>query len=141
MTLKLDFAGCCWDLEGPGGQWKTCARVYLRAWSVQWRLLQVGLRMDVDESNRPSPVLTTSTTTTISVPRHAIPARRARTLDFVQTGSHTSYFGPVPCLSSTSHPMYTTSSPHVLRQIVGCEWSSDGVEARRLAKQARLLPN
>ncbi|KAJ7825580.1 hypothetical protein B0H14DRAFT_2596530 [Mycena olivaceomarginata] len=37
MTLKLDFAGCCWDLEGPGGQWKTCARVYLRAWSVQWR--------------------------------------------------------------------------------------------------------
>jgi hypothetical protein len=142
VVLKLDFAGCCWDLEGPGGQWTTCSRVYLRAWSVQWRLLiQVGPRVDVDESDSPSPVLTTSTTVRpfstppragssilsqmmILVPRHAIPACRPRTLDFVQTGSRLSYFGPVPRSSSMSHPIHA-ASPESRRS--STRWSQGGI--------------
>jgi hypothetical protein len=32
-------------------------------------------------------------------------------------------------------------SPHILRHFVGCGCSSDGVQVRRLAKQARRIPN
>ncbi|KAJ7829616.1 hypothetical protein B0H13DRAFT_2372468 [Mycena leptocephala] len=70
----------------------------------------VGLRMDVDESNSPPPCLRQALTyTTILVPRHAVPVRRPRTLDFVQTGSRTSSFGPVQRSSSTSHPIHAAS--------------------------------
>ncbi|KAJ7104679.1 hypothetical protein C8R44DRAFT_746361 [Mycena epipterygia] len=33
------------------------------------------------------------------------------------------------------------SSPHLLRHFIGCGWLSLGVEVRRLAKQARRMPN